>query len=58
MHAINKIEQQPGVSCPIIGVSRLEQLEQAVAAVQCRLSDEEMQALAAPYEPHPVLGHS
>lgn len=50
--------QQPGVSCPIIGVSRLEQLEQAVAAVQCRLSDEEMQALAAPYEPHPVLGHS
>lgn len=50
--------QQPGVSCPIVGVSRLEQLEQAVAAVQCRLSDEEMQALAAPYEPHPVLGHS
>jgi aryl-alcohol dehydrogenase (NADP+) len=46
------------VSCPIIGVSRLEQLEQAVAAVQCRLSEEEMQALAAPYEPHPVLGHS
>jgi 1-deoxyxylulose-5-phosphate synthase len=49
---------QAGVSCPIVGVSRLEQLEQAVAATDLRLTDDELQALAAPYAPHPVLGHS
>lgn len=32
--------------------------ELAVRALQIKLSDEELQALAEPYEPHPVLGHS
>lgn len=49
---------QPGVSCPLIGVSKVEQLEQAVAAVDLKLTESELQALAAPYQPHAVLGHA
>jgi aryl-alcohol dehydrogenase-like predicted oxidoreductase len=46
-----------GVAAPIIGASRPEQLDDAVAAVSTSLSAEEMKALEAPYAPHPVLGH-
>ena len=46
-----------GVAAPIIGASRVEQLDDAVGAVSTSLSDEEIRALEAPYAPHPVLGH-
>lgn len=46
-----------GVTAPIVGASKAYQLDQAVAALEARLSDEEVAALQAPYEPHPVLGH-
>jgi aryl-alcohol dehydrogenase-like predicted oxidoreductase len=49
---------QAGVSCPIVGVSKVEQLEQAVAAVDLALSDEELKALGVAYQPHAVLGHT
>jgi aryl-alcohol dehydrogenase (NADP+) len=49
---------QPGVTAPIIGASRPEHLEEAVAALDVRLDDEERGLLEAPYRPHPVLGHS
>jgi aryl-alcohol dehydrogenase (NADP+) len=48
----------PGVVAPIIGASKMYQLEEAVAAVAVKLSDEDMRALEEPYLPHPVLGHS
>lgn len=48
---------QPGVSAPIVGASKTWQVEQAVQAVDVSLSAEELAALAAPYRPHPVLGH-
>jgi len=47
-----------GVAAPIVGASKTWQLGEAVAALQLRLSDEELQQLQAPYQPHPVLGHS
>ncbi len=50
--------QQPGVTAPIIGASKMHHLEDAVKALEVKLSDEELKALAEPYEPHPVLGHS
>jgi 1-deoxyxylulose-5-phosphate synthase len=50
--------QQPGVSCPIVGASRPEQLDEALAAIDFKLSAEEDAALKAPYQPHPVLGHT
>jgi len=49
---------QPGVTAPIIGASKIEHLEEAVAALRLKLEHEELGALAEPYEPHPVLGHS
>jgi aryl-alcohol dehydrogenase (NADP+) len=47
-----------GVTAPIIGASKPHQLEQAAAAVDVTLTDEEVRELEAPYEPHPVLGHA
>lgn len=49
---------QPGITAPIIGASKMEHLDTAVAALDLKLDDEEKNALAAAYEPHPVLGHS
>jgi len=46
-----------GVNAPIVGASKLHQLDQAVAAVGLSLNEGEVQQLEAPYEPHPVLGH-
>jgi aryl-alcohol dehydrogenase-like predicted oxidoreductase len=48
---------QPCVTAPIVGATRMEQLEEAVKALEIRLDEEERKALAEPYEPHPVLGH-
>ncbi len=48
---------KPGVTAPIIGATKLYQLDEAVAALDIRLDGDEMKALEAPYEPHPVLGH-
>ena len=48
---------KPGITAPIIGASKLYQLEEAAAAVEITLSDDEMAQLEAPYVPHPVLGH-
>ncbi len=46
-----------GVTAPIVGCSKPQQIEQAVAAVGLSLSAEEIKQLEAGYEPHPVLGH-
>jgi 1-deoxyxylulose-5-phosphate synthase len=48
---------RPGVVAPIIGATKLPHLEDAAAALEVRLSDDEVARLEAPYEPHPVLGH-
>ena len=47
---------RPGVTAPIVGATKLEQLEQAVAAVGIALPPEEMQFLEERYQPHPILG--
>ena len=46
---------QPGVTAPIVGATRMEQLDQAIAALDITLSDEECRNLEELYEPHPVL---
>ena len=48
---------QPGVTAPIIGATKLQHLDDAVAAVDLTLSPEEMRRLEAPYRPHAVVGH-
>ena len=47
---------KPGVSAPIIGASKGYQLEDALKAMEIKLSEDEMKRLEEPYEPHPVLG--
>jgi len=49
---------KPGVVAPIIGATKMPQLEQAVEALEITLSVEEIEFLEAAYVPHPVLGHS
>ena len=49
---------QSGVTSPIIGISKPPQLEQALAALDIKLSADELARLAAPYQPHQVIGHS
>ena len=49
---------KPGVTAPIIGASKLSQLEEAIAALEIQLSDEEISSLEEQYQPHPVLGHN
>ena len=48
---------QPGVTAPIVGASRMQHLDDAIAALPLELNAAEMQALQAAYQPHPVLGH-
>ena len=56
--ALAWILQQPGVTSPIVGASKMNHLEDAVAALSVKLDDAELKALAEPYTPHRVLGHT
>lgn len=49
---------KPGITSPIIGATKMHHLDEALAAVNIRLSDEEIAQLEEPYKPHRVLGHS
>ena len=55
--AISWLLQQPGVTAPIVGATKMQHLEDAVAALSVKLTEEELKALAEPYKPHPVLGN-
>jgi len=47
---------QPGITSPIIGVSKIAQLDDALGALDVKLADEEISDLESPYQPHPVMG--
>jgi aryl-alcohol dehydrogenase (NADP+) len=47
---------KPGVTAPIIGATKLEQLDQAVDALSITLSPEEIQRLEEVYVPHDIRG--
>lgn len=48
---------KPEVDSPIIGATKMYQLEDANFATTIKLSHEEMKYLEEPYVPHPILGH-
>jgi len=52
------ILHKPGVIAPIIGVTKMSQLEEAVDALSIKLSEEEMKYLEELYKPHRILGHT
>jgi aryl-alcohol dehydrogenase-like predicted oxidoreductase len=47
---------RPTVAAPIIGATKLSQLEDAIEAAELELEENEIQALEAPYQPHAVKG--
>jgi aryl-alcohol dehydrogenase (NADP+) len=56
--ALAWVLNKPYVHSPIIGATKMDHLDQAIAAIDIKLSDDELKRLEEPYKPHPVLGHS
>jgi aryl-alcohol dehydrogenase (NADP+) len=54
--ALAWVAVQPGVTSPIIGATRPEHVDQAVAALDIHLTPEECAALEGPYLPRPNRG--
>lgn len=49
---------KPGITAPVVGASKMYQLEEAIAAVDITLSEEDQAFLEEPYKPHPIIGHN
>jgi aryl-alcohol dehydrogenase (NADP+) len=56
--ALAWVLQQPGITAPIVGASKMKHLDDALAALEVKLDPADLKALAEPYQPHLVLGHS
>lgn len=54
--ALAWVASRPGITAPIVGATKLHQLEDAIAAMEIILTEEEVRLLEEPYKPHPVLG--
>jgi aryl-alcohol dehydrogenase-like predicted oxidoreductase len=48
---------KPGVTAPVLGATRPEHVDEAVAALQIKLTGEDVSDLEELYQPHPLLGH-
>jgi aryl-alcohol dehydrogenase-like predicted oxidoreductase len=44
------------VTAPVIGATRIEHIEEAVAALDVKLDAEDLRRLETPYSPHPLMG--
>jgi aryl-alcohol dehydrogenase-like predicted oxidoreductase len=49
---------KPGVTAPIVGATKLEHLDDAIAAEQISLDADEIARLEEPYVPHAIAGHA
>ena len=49
---------KPGITAPIVGASKTSHLDDAIAALSVKLSDDEIKQLEEPYKPHAVSDHS
>ncbi len=47
---------KPAVTAPIVGATKLEHLDDAIAATEIELTPDEVAILEQPYRPHPVKG--
>jgi aryl-alcohol dehydrogenase (NADP+) len=48
---------QPGLTAPIVGASKMKHLDDAIAAVEVKLTPDEVKALAKGYQTRRVIGH-
>jgi len=55
--AVAWLLQAPGLTAPLVGADNIGHLAGANAALEIKLSDEEIAALEAPYRPKPIAGH-
>ena len=55
--ALAWLHSKSAVTAPIVGVTKLAQLDDALASVSVELTAEEIEQLEMPYEPHSVAGH-
>lgn len=55
--AIAWLLSKDAVDAPIVGMTSIEHLEEAVAAIDISLDDGDVDYLEEPYEPKPVTGH-
>jgi aryl-alcohol dehydrogenase-like predicted oxidoreductase len=51
------ILHQPGITAPILGATKAEYIDDAIAAMKIKLTADELQRLEEPYQPRPILGH-
>ena len=56
--ALAWVLNKPYISSPIIGATKIDHLDQAIAALDIKLSGDEVKNLEELYKPHPILGHS
>jgi aryl-alcohol dehydrogenase (NADP+) len=49
---------QPVVTAPIVGASKLPHLEDAIAAAELKLSEDEVKALSKGYKARRIIGHA
>ena len=54
--ALAWVARNPVVTAPIVGASKPHHVDDAVAALELELSDEEVKRLEEPYRPHEVAG--
>jgi len=55
--ALAWVLSKPVITSPIIGATKAHHLEEAIAAAQLRLDDDEIALLEKPYRPHWVTGY-
>ncbi len=56
--ALAWVLSKPYVTAPIIGATKMEHLDQAIAALDIKLTREDVETLEQAYQLHPILGHS
>jgi aryl-alcohol dehydrogenase-like predicted oxidoreductase len=55
--ALAWVASRPGVVAPIVGATKVTHVDDAIAALDLVLTDDEVRRLEAPYRPHAVRGH-
>ncbi len=55
--ALAWVLKNPAITAPIVGASKPQHLAEAISAVSVQLSDEDIQALEAPYRPRAINDH-
>jgi aryl-alcohol dehydrogenase (NADP+) len=56
--ALAWVLNKPYITSPIVGATKMDHLDQAIAALDIKLSEDEVKRLEEHYKPHPILGHS